>query len=82
MVFQSTIVFIRFLSCMVHPTKSLASVGLAQARPNHKHMTHSIQVSWYTVLFVYMVLDWHHTIQSIINIQEMPGQAHVFEHES
>ena len=26
--------FYPFLSYMVHPTKSLASVGLAQARPN------------------------------------------------
>ena len=35
MVFQLTIVFIRFLSYMVHPMKSFASVGLAQARPNY-----------------------------------------------
>ena len=35
MVFQLTLVFIHFLSYMVHPTKSLASVGLAQAHPNY-----------------------------------------------
>ena len=34
MVFQSTAAFHRLSSYMVHPTKFLASVGLAQARPN------------------------------------------------
>ena len=29
--------FIRFLSYMFHPTKSMASVGLAQAHPNYLH---------------------------------------------
>ena len=29
-------VFICFLSCMVHPTKSIASVGLAQAWPSYE----------------------------------------------
>ena len=37
MVVQSTLVFIRFLSYMVHPMKSLASVGLAQVRPNNNY---------------------------------------------
>ena len=33
MVFQSTAAFHRLSSCMVHPMKFLASVGLAQACP-------------------------------------------------
>ena len=35
MVFQSTLIFIRCLSYMVHPMKSLASVGLAQVHPSN-----------------------------------------------
>ena len=35
MVFQSTAAFHRLLSYMVHPTKSLVSVWLAQARTNN-----------------------------------------------
>ena len=35
MVFQSTAAFHHLSSYMVHPTKLLASVGLAQARPNN-----------------------------------------------
>ena len=34
MVFQSTAAFHHLSSYMVHSTKSLASVGLTQARPN------------------------------------------------
>ena len=35
MVFQLIAEFNPLLSYMVHPTKSLANVGLAQARPNY-----------------------------------------------
>ena len=35
MAFQSTAAFHRLSSYMVHPTKFLTSVGLAQARPNY-----------------------------------------------
>ena len=47
MLFQSTLIFIRFLLYMVHPTKSLASVGLAQAHPNYELLV------WYTVGYKY-----------------------------
>ena len=38
MVFQSTVAFHRLSSYMVHPMKFLASVGVAQARPNDVHV--------------------------------------------
>ena len=42
--FQSTAGFDRLSSYMVHPTKFLVSVGLAQARPNYgKQKTTSLQ---------------------------------------
>ena len=60
MVFQSTLVFIRFLSYMVHPTKSLASMGLAQARPNYQEV---VIIQWYCsyhpVLSIDVWLYWN-----------------------
>ena len=37
--------FIRFLSYMIHPTKFLASVGLAQAHPNHLPWCHQFSIN-------------------------------------
>ena len=56
MVFQLTIVFIRFLLCMVHPTKSLASVGLAQARPNYSS-SNAFQSGFWAMLIVRHVFE-------------------------
>ena len=58
MVFQSTIVFIHFLLCMVHPTKSLASVGLAQARPNNTKIMPNARFRAYLRVSGFSGMEW------------------------
>ena len=65
MVFQSTATFHRLSSYMVHPTKSLASVGLAQARPNKgsskdKTAMHLLRCLWFfAALFQIRIIATH-----------------------
>ena len=68
MVFQSTIVFIHFLSCMVHPTKSLASVGLAQARLNQEVVIIQWYYSYHPALSFDVWLHWNITIVIVIKL--------------